>query len=415
MKRLVRLSGVFFILFLVKEFIMFTKKLDLTTIPKETLFTEKTKYYYVISDLINSHKNKKNHTGVIIKVLNEPVHFISAKTIETGTVTVVYDRQNLDSIFGLSFFKFLYGEDVQAIDYHDCFTKNKNIRESEMTVVVGVEINKKDLLLLNRLTKATLIYGYKGSFDYLYDVKQQSEFNNVVLYRSDDDFYIGGKNIAQLENTVAMMLKISYDATHDWRAWPQSKYAIPVAHYSSFFPNIEEYGLSKTIFKDEPIEDIAGRTFKRSVVDNSRECLMWDFRNILESSLICGGSNIFEGLPSVKPSEYLVYKDRLETHINNSRREFVLRDKSFLDGKCYSAHFIPAVGFAIHDIFTISSKNVNTTVCVEEFSHHYIYHVYSTIKGRASLIASLIDGEKTWMQGNVICVHKMKENTGSYK
>jgi hypothetical protein len=102
MKRLVRLSGVFFILFLVKEFIMFTKKLDLTTIPKEALFTEKTKYYYVISDLINSHKNKKNHTGVIIKVLNEPVHFISAKTIETGTVTVIYDRQNLDSIFGLS-------------------------------------------------------------------------------------------------------------------------------------------------------------------------------------------------------------------------------------------------------------------------------------------------------------------------
>ena len=347
----------------------------------------------------------KNHVDII--VVDESLHFIDPQIEPDEVVTVIYNRDSLDSLYGLAFFRHLYNGQVQAIQYNNAHAQN-DIQNSKETIIVGVEVSVSDLVHFNSLTESVSIFGYRGSFGYLYNERTKKQFDNVKLYQCDNDFYIGGKGISKLENSVAMMLKILYYRTSAWSSWSLMNYAISVAHATCFYENIPDYQLTKSTFVVNRIKDNNGKEVSKASIHNFNDVLMHDLRTKLEAAATDPNHGVFVNLPLLNLDEYRVYRQRLQNHIDRTRILQGWLGKGIITGDKLYAYCIPVMGFAVQDILALSSNNVGTTVCIEDIGDKNIYYVYSKHEGNAKTIADILGGEHTWMQGNIICVSKIK-------
>lgn len=359
--------------------------------------------------LKNIFKQKQPEGSVEIVVVNESIYFGTAKTVgEDDIVTVIYDRSSLDSLYALSWFRFLYGEMVQAVPYNGFTGTDGRLKASKETIVVGVEIPESDLHFFNNLTENLRIYAYRDSFGYLYNKKKQTNFKNVTLYQCDNDYNIGGKNISEIENSMAMMLKIHYFYSNEWSLWPQHKFAVSVAHHMCFYTNVPAYNLTKSIYEIHRVKDQHTKTMTTiSEIHNRIETLMWDLKNKLESCDNVNDRSMSYLMPELNVQAHKVYKERLLAHINETRVLQGWRKKGSITGGNYYAYCIPAMEFTIKDIMALSSINVQTTMCIRDVGSSVIYYIYSKTS-TASKIAELLKGDYSWMQGNIICVSKKK-------
>lgn len=358
----------------------------------------------------NKDKEPKNK-NVNICVVNESIYTGSFRDIyNTNTITVIYDRDNLDSLYGLAFFEFLYSGLIQAIPYEQSVSRVIEIKPSHETIIIGVDIACKDLVYLNSHTKSVRIFGYRGTFDYLYDVETKKLFNEVTLFQADNDFFIGGKGVEKLENTMAMMLKILYIRSDDWAAWNLSQYATSVAHETCFNENIPVYGLFKSTIEVAEKLVFEGITLSKNkaIIKNKENMLMHDLCSKLEDCVDRENSDFSAIQPVLNESDYYVYRKRLQSHITRTRKVQGWIGKELFGAEKHFAHCIPAIGFAIHDLIALSSNNVTTTVCIEDMGDRTVYYVYSKIKGKASAVAKVLAGEKTWIEGHMVCTSKLK-------
>ncbi len=342
---------------------------------------------------------------------------------EDEVVTVIYDRESLDSLYGLAFFDFLYHGKVEAIPYHNTFGVKKEFKDSKAIYILGVEVNKEDLATISKFSDNINIFSYQGSFNYLYEPANVLAFGNVTLFRADNDMFIGGKNIAKLENSVAMMLKILFFSTQSWATWPLNKMAMIVGHAACFYENIGDYNLSKTNFKVNQVK--GGSEFEvaknwtgkytpvlpqntKASVDNLKDVLMFDLKTKLQAASINPQAIMSNVDPKFNIDEYRVYHQNIKLHIERTRREQGWMGRGIIIGNKVYAHCVPVMSFAINDIISVSNNNVETTVCVEDAGDCTIYYVLSKRPGYAAKVADAIHGENQWMQGNIICVSKRK-------
>jgi hypothetical protein len=362
---------------------------------------------------IFSYKEEKppKTKNVEICVVDESIYTGSFRNIyNTNTITIIYDRDNLDSLYGLAFFEFLYSGLVQAIPYEQSISSVIEIKPSHETIILGVDIACKDLVYLNTLTKSVRIFGYRGTFNYLYEVETKKLFNEVTLFQADNDFFIGGKGVEKLENTMAMMLKILYTKSDDWAAWNLSQYAISVAHETCFNENIPVYGLYKSTIEvaEKLVFEGIILSKNKAIIKNKENMLMHDLCAKLEDCVDRENSD-FSGIkPVVNESDYYVYRKRLQSHITRTRKVQGWIGKDFFGAEKHLAHCIPAIGFAVHDLIALSSNNATTTVCIEDMGDRTVYYIYSKIKGKATAVAKVLAGDKTWIEGHMVVTSKLK-------
>ena len=375
--------------------------------------TLKKKATGILPDFLFSHKTNKIGTGVEIKVVNEPIFFGSIPTY-SGDVLCIYDANNPDSLFGFSWFSNIYSEQIKAFNWE---TDNVSAQKAQVIFIVGVELSKEELIdLSNSYPNCDIqIFGYKDSYGYLYS--KNKELNNITLYRADDNYNIGGNSdISSFENSVASMIKISYFYTYAWRNWGLSSFATHVAHYASFFANVPEYGLTKSIFSEEVIYTNKTQVIKKNVINFSREAAIFNFKNLAHSALI--GNNL-DALAKTQVSsnlmDYSLFKDRLHKQIDKSAKVYALRDKSFIDAMVLNALFVPCTACDFIEVLMYASRNYSTVVGVEDSADFKTYFVYSTIKGHAKVFAELLKGDdmRSTLNG-VVVVKKAKHHNGEY-
>jgi len=350
--------------------------------------------------------------------IDQPVHSGEIKVVDgyskvdplcglsqNDTVIVIYDKDNLDSLYGLSFFNHCFKTNLKAIEKND-LTNCEELVKSKAVFILGVEFNKKDLLVIENSVKNSdievwekvYIFGYKQSYDYLFDDKQLQEFSRVTLFQSEDEFYTGCEGVAQLENSVAMMLKIIFYDYDVWESFDLGKYALAVAHHSCFYQNVPYYNLNKVLFLTIDCT---------KVVSFEREALIYDLTIKLKAALN-NKTYMSKVIPKADIDAYMVYRNNIQEHINRTRRIQFWVKKDVLNYEYKLAYSIPAISYAIHDILSISNSNVDTTVCVENKLDEIVYYILSNIKGKASIIADTIKGDHIWKQANILCVAKKK-------
>ena len=368
-----------------------------------------------IASLLNFGKSLKVGSSVNIKVLDEPIYFGTVPEFK-NKVVVVYDNNNVDSLYGLAWFSNIYADQVIPVNWEDQDIPGAH---TSAIFVVGVELGSDELLEINKNNPNAeiFIYSYKSSYDYLYDKEINKVFTNITLFRADEDFFIGGEGgIANFENTISSLIKIAYYYTYAWRNWELGNYCTVFAHYSSFFGSVKDYGLTKTNFKEEVIYSNNQQIMKRSVIDNSREALVYDFKNKAHSALIGNNLSVLAkiGVSSNK-MEYNLYRDRLQKQVDKGGKVYALRDKRFIDAKVHNALFVPCSGNDFIEVIMYATRNYPTVVAVEECADFKTYFVYSTIKGHAKVFAELLHGDsiRNSINGTVI-VKKAKHHNGEY-
>lgn len=359
-----------------------------------------------LTSILSSKKTVKPvEKYVDICVVNESIFTGSSREVYSKeVVTVIYDRDSLDSLYGLAFFEFIYEGQVQAVPYQQCVNTLTPFKPSDRTIVLGVDIALNDLIHLNSLTKSIRIFAYRGTFNYLYNLTTQKLFKSVTLYQADNDYFIGGKGTGKLEDSVAMMLKILYSKSTDWADWNLKQHATTVAHATCFYENIPVYGLTKSIFDVQRVD--GGKA--TASIHNLNDVLMHDLRVKLETCLDSKTHAMTDLQPLANVVEYNMYRKRLQTHIDRTRKLQGWVGKGVFDAEKQYAYCIPAIGFAVHDLIALSSNNVDTTVCIEDLGDKMVYYIYSKIEGKANSVARVLMGEKTWMKGHLVCTSKLK-------
>lgn len=228
-----------------------------------------------------SGKPKEVHKGVQIVTVKEPLHYNAFFSLPgNDTITVIYDKESLDSLFGLSFLKKCYGEKVQAVAFQNVFSDVKEIKSSNKTYILGIDIARSDLLHLSNITNGVAIFNYRGACDYLYDPKVSQDFKDVTVYQADYQFFHGVEGLEALENSVAMMMMILYVDTPQWGLWSQNHMAMQVAHKNCFYAPVPAYGL-----KMSTITVTKGKQAKSTFnLVNEIDAMMFDFRNQLSAA-----------------------------------------------------------------------------------------------------------------------------------
>jgi hypothetical protein len=212
------------------------------------------------------------------------------------------------------------------------------------------------------------------------------------------------------------MLKISYFFTYAWRNWALSSFANTIAHYSTFFCNIPEYNLKKSIFIEEVIYTNENKIVKKNNIDLSREAAIYNFKNLAHSSLIGNNLDILAKI-QLAPSllDYTLFKDRLQKQVQKSSKVYALRDNRYLNSAVHNALFVPCNSTDFIEVLMYSSRNCNTVVGVEDCSDFKTFFVYSTIKGHAKVFAELLKGDDVRGSVNgVVIVKKAKHHNGEY-
>ena len=375
--------------------------------------TLKKKATGILPDFLFNNKSNKIGTSVEIKVVNEPL-FFGGLPLYGGEIICIYDCNNPDSLYGLSWFSAAYSGQVKAVNWDNQTPDHSN---AFAIFILGVELTKEELIEINTNNPNAdiFIYSYKETYEYLYNYNKM--FRNITLFRADDSYNIGGdSNIANYENTVASMLKISYFFTYAWRNWALSSFAHTVAHYSTFFCNIPEYNLKKSIFIEEVIYTIENKIVKKNNIDLSREAAIYNFKNLAHSSLIGNNLDILAKI-QLAPSllDYTLFKDRLQKQVQKSSKVYALRDNRYLNSAVHNALFVPCNSTDFIEVLMYSSRNCNTVVGVEDCSDFKTFFVYSTIKGHAKVFAELLKGDDVRGSVNgVVIVKKAKHHNGEY-
>lgn len=365
------------------------------------------KAYDNIRDLFSIKKKTTNETVKLV-IVNECLFPGNAAIPlnEHDRITVVYDKESLDSLYGLSFFKYVYGDHVQAIAYQNVTADKKEILSSKETIILGVDLPMDDLAHLDSISDNVRVFSYRGTFNYLYDKSTHSRFSNVTLYMSDYGFNIGGEGIEHVENTVAMLLKIMYFDGATFTNWPQYKLAMTVAHAAAFYPMVPDYNLTRStiVFNDQKNNDLETR---KSQICNHTGALLMDFRNKLEaaaSNLDLFGS-IWTIQPNLNITDYSVRRNRIADHVTRTSILQSWRHK----GRTVTSNTIPAFSHDVCDVVELATVNKHTVVCVEDAGLCMNYYVFSKTPGRATEIAKVINGETSWKRGLIHCVSKRKD------
>ena len=316
-------------------------------------------------------------------------------------ITVVYDQESLDSLYGLSFFVFLYGRRLQPVACQNALLQKNNIGKSDETFIVGVDLSMDDLVHLDSLTGRTWVLAYRGSFDYLYDQSNHDKFQHVSLFMPDYAWNIGGENIEQFENTMATMISTLYFDHNAFQAWPQKNLRKMVAHATTLYATIPDYGLSKSKLMKQTD---GPKVFNRCAV------LMMDFRQALET--VAGDPKMFATLPHVQPradnTAYQARRKRLADHV---ARTIVPQAWKRKGGGNIACNTITGYSADVNDLIEIATFSKNTVVVAEDMSNVTNYYVYSSTPGRAWDIAKALKGERQWRRGTLFCVQVNKDHT----
>ena len=341
-------------------------------------------------------------------------HNAVARSIPVGAeddvVTILYSKESLDSLFGLSFFSFLYGDRVNAVEYDSVTANKEGFKASTTTIILGVQVSESDLVHISANSKSVSIFGYRGSYEWLYDYNVLS---NVILLKQENAYISGSKDFGILDNSVAMMMKNMFHNSNVWVDWKQNVHAMDVAHYTSLYQNMADVGMYKSKIEIQKIEGEDSKT----TIRNASAATMFDLRNKLESVLLDHTKKIYEVQAIDNEGDYVVYKNRLLAHIDRTRTKRAFKTKtSVLTGT-----IIPAIGFSVTDIVSLASSNTFTTICVEDLGDSEVYHVYSKNTATAhAIVSALMQGtgwassqelktSRMWINGPIVCVSKLKE------
>jgi hypothetical protein len=323
---------------------------------------------------------------------------VSATGIQDVTpITVVYDQESLDSLYGLSFFVYLYGDRVQPVACHNAILQKDNIKQSSQTFVVGVDLAMDDLVRLDSLTGRTLVLAYRGSHDYLYEQSNHDKFRHLTLFMADYGFNIGGENIEQFENTMASMISILYFDHPVFQKWPQKDLRKMVAHATTMYATIPDYGLSKA----KLVRNQDGVT-----IHNKTAAMMMDLRYQLEAAI---AGREFAKMPHLQPTSdmtaYTVRRKRLAEHV---ARTIVPQAWKRKGGGNIACNTISGYSADVTDLVDIATFSKPTVVCVEDAGNVTNYYVYSSTPGRAADIANALKGDRRWRRGQMYCVQVNK-------
>ena len=340
----------------------------------------------------NKTEKKKNVNLVIADQCFFPSH------IHTGSnfgepITVVYDQESLDSLYGLSFFLHLYGSRVQPVACHNAILQKTDIGQSRQTFIVGVDLSMDDLLRLDSITSRTWVLAYRGSLDYLYDKSNHDKFRDVTLFMADYAYNIGGENIEQFENTMASMISCLYFDHPSFKTWPQNYLRKMVAHATMMYAVIPDYGLAKSKIV---------RSADGVVIQNKTAALMMDFHHQLEAAVV---GREFVKMPELKPqadmTAYAVRRKRLADHV---ARTIVPQGWKRKGGGSVACNTISGFSADVNDLIDIATFSKSTVVCVEDAGNVTNYYVYSNKPGRAADIATALKGNRQWRRGQLYCV-----------
>lgn len=352
-----------------------------------------------IKGVFTSTEKKNNTVELAIADRCYFMNHIKTGVLADGPITVVYDQESLDSLYGLSFFVFLFGDRVQPVACHNAILQKSDISKSVKTFIVGVDLSMDDLVRLDSITDYTWILSYRGSFDYLYDESNHAKFKHVKLFMADYAYNIGGQNIEQFENTMATMIATLFFDHPAFKNWPQKDLRKMVAHATTLYATIPDYNLSKAKMV---------RSQDGVVIHNKTAALMMDFRNQLEAAIAC---RELAKMPLLQPTSdmtaYTVRRKRLADHVARTIVPQMWRRKG---GGSISANTISGFSADVSDLIDIATFSKSTAVCVEDAGGVTNYYVYSSTPGRAADIATALKGDRQWRRGQLYCVQVNKSH-----
>lgn len=316
-------------------------------------------------------------------------------------ITVVYDQESLDSLYGLSFFVFLYGRRVQPVACQNANLQKSNIKKSGETFVLGVDLSMDDLVHLDSISGRTWVLAYRGSFSYLYDQSNHDKFQHVSLFMPDYAWNIGGENIEQFENTMATMISTLYFDHAAFQAWPQKDLRKMVAHATTLYATIPDYNLTKSKLI---------RTDNGTAVHNRCAVMMLGFRQALEAA--ASDPRTLASLPHVQyKADNVAYQARRKRLADHVARTVVPQAWKRKGGGSIACNTITGYSADVNDLIEIATFSQNTVVVAEDMSNVTNYYVYSSTPGRAWDISVALKGDRQWRRGNLFCVQVNKDHT----
>ena len=362
----------------------------------------------VITSLKGIFEDTGEKTRTVDLRIADYCHFanhISSRSNFQELVTVVYDQESLDSLYGLSFFVHLFGNRVQAIPCQNALLQKNNFAPSDQTFIVGVDLSMDDLVSLDRVTGHTWVLAYRGSHDYLYEQSNHDKFRHVSLFMADYAFNIGGENIEQFENTMATMIATLFFDHPSYQTWGHRNLRKQVAHATTMYATIPDYGLSKSKLVVREVADDK----KTVILLNRAGAQMLSLRNKLEAAIAEGDlAKMNSFVPQLNMTDYTVRRKRMVDHIARTSALQAWRRKK---GGTITCNTITGSSADAHDLMEVATFSKSSVICVEDVSGVVNYYIYSTTPGRAADLAAALKGDRHWRRGQIYCVQVNKAQT----
>jgi hypothetical protein len=359
-------------------------------------------HYFFVSTKATENQSAK---AEIIEVTGSILEHSCQEHNSGKKTTIIYNPESLDSLYGVSFYKYLYGADVELCAWDHTKPAGQQVNTCHRVVVLGVDLDLSALLYLSSAASSVHVYGYRGTFEYIHDITVARYLNNVTLFRAQNGYYSGSKQVEDLENSVAFMMRIMFDGSRAWNNFSQAHLAMQVAHANMGYKPVDSYALKRSRL----VCPKSNKSFV-SAISFQKEALMYDFKKKLQSFVqdeVRATQHIYDIVPEADEEAYKLYRNKVVDHISRTARQQGWEHKR----QRYVGLTIPAIKSQVNDIVDVNAIRNQTTVCVEDLNNATVYYIHGSNRDVTERMAKAFNGDKQWWQGNVLCVHCRKAAT----